>query len=93
MQSFDKVQGKLRLNDRYTNLSTILPHILLILTKTPVCGCRMYRGNVHVLKENAVVFSNGSVIPQVNIKNEYTCKHRKRVMSITYLCYMGSGVK
>lgn len=31
----------------------------------------MYRGNVHVLKENAVVFSNGSVIPQVNIKNEY----------------------
>lgn len=67
--------------------------ILLILTKTPVCGCRMYRGNVHVLKENAVVFSNGSVIPQVNIKNEYTCKHRKRVMSITYLCYMGSSVK
>lgn len=53
----------------------------------------MYRGNVHVIKENAVVFSNGSVIPQVNIKNEYTCKHRKRVMSITYLCYMGSGVK
>lgn len=39
------------------------------INKTPVCGCRMYRGNVHVLKENAVVFSNGSVIPQVNIKN------------------------
>lgn len=63
------------------------------INKTPVCGCRMYRGNVHVLKENAVVFSNGSVIAQVNIKNEYTCKHRKRVMSITYLCYMGSSVK
>lgn len=32
------------------------------INKMFVCGCRMYRGNVYVFKENVVVFSNGLVI-------------------------------